>query len=588
MNYNKVEELYVDFILDIIGPNQERENQRKINLSIIKDIITKTFETKLPDFKTYIKAYGSYPIKTYLNNADIDITIFFESKKEQKVLIELPIDVINKAIIIIKEEFERYNKESAFELFSDIRIILADIRLLKCKIGSISLDISINNFSGLFKIIFINYIEDQFQSQFIKKNLFPDSPYIDNKINIFRRSLLLIKGWCLLEGNLMGSNIGLMASYAIEILVIFIFNLHYEYIYNELDAFEKFFEFMENMNWENNVISLFGIFSNQYFHTILSSLNSKIQKDKKNIIDINEPFWYIKNIYNNKSQVNSIKMNSFSATSCEPLLKINELKKLISPINKGISNTYLKQKIKMINESIFGKSINILDPINNCNNLGKSISLHSYSKMKQVIIYLNKQLKSIHKTRKKGNPILYLNSLLNLFKTTLSKNFIELFINSINCPRILSNSKIYNVNNLTNKKRIKIEKKDIKKFNNLFNENKSDNDKNYFDDEEYDQYEEESEDGKLCSSEKDSEENYEEDEYLDEEEEVIDEDVKANKTYKEGKIKFIPLISNQVIKKIFEIYENRQEIIKSNNQLTIESMNYSNELGQFLKLHKLI
>ena len=80
--------------------------------------------------------------------------------------------LINKAIIIIKEEFERYNKESAFELFSDIRIILADIRLLKCKIGSISLDISINNFSGLFKIVFINYIEDQFQSQFIKKNLY--------------------------------------------------------------------------------------------------------------------------------------------------------------------------------------------------------------------------------------------------------------------------------------------------------------------------------------------------------------------------------------------------------------------------------
>ena len=480
--------------------------------------------------------------------------------------------MINKAIIIIKEEFERYNKESAFELFNDIRIIMADIRLLKCKIGSISLDISINNFSGLFKIVFINYIENQFQSQFNKKILFPDSPYVDNKINIFRRSLLLIKGWCFLEGNLMGSNIGLMASYTIEILVIYIFNIHYEYIYNEFDAFEKFFEF--------------GIFSNQYFHTILSSLNSEIQKDKKNSIDINEPFWFFKNINNNKTQVKSIKMNSFSETSCEPLLKVNELKKMISPINKGINNIYLKQKVKMINESIFEKFINILDPINNCNNLGKSISFHSYSKMKQVIIYLNKQLKSIHKTRKKGNPFLYLNSLLNLFKTTLSKNFIELFINSINCPRILSNSKIYNKNNLTNKKTIKIEKENIKKFNNLFNLSKSANDKKYFDDEEYDQYEEENEE--LSSIEKDTEENYEEDEYVDEEEEIIDEDVKVNKANKEEKIKFMPLINNQVIKKIFEIYEKRQEIIKSNNQLTIESMNYSNELDKFLKFHKLI
>lgn len=268
------------------------------------------------------------------------------------------------------------------------------------------------------------------------------------------------------------------------------------------------------------------------------------------------------------------------------MLKVNELKKMISPINKGINNIYLKQKVKMINESIFGKSINILDPINNCNNLGKSISFHSYSKMKQVIIYLNKQLKSIHKTRKKGNPFLYLNSLLNLFKTTLSKNFIELFINSINCPRILSNSKIYNKNNLTNKKTIKIEKENIKKFNNLFNLSKSDNDKKYFDNEEYDQYEEENEE--ISSTEKDTEENYEEDEYVDEEEEIIDEDVKVNKANKEEKIKFMPLINNQVIKKIFEIYENRQEIIKSNNQLTIESTNYSNELDKFLKFHKLI
>ena len=353
------------------------------------------------------------------------------------------------------------------------------------------------------------------------------------------------------------------------------------------DAFEKFFEFMENMDWENNVISLFGIFSNQYFHTLLSSLKLKIQKDKKNSIEINEPFWYI----NNKTQINSLKMNLFNESSCEPLLKITELKKMISSINKSIDNIYLKQKVKIINESLFEKSINILDPINNCNNLGKSINLHSYSKMKQVIIYLNKQLKSIHKARKKGNPFLYFNSLLNLFKTTLSKNYIELFINSISCPRILANSKIYNINNLTNKQRIKIKKEDITKFNNLFNTNKSNNDKKYFDDEEYDQYEEDNEGGGLSSSEKDDEDNYEDDEYVDEEEEEkedIDENGKSQKTNKDETIKFTPLINNQIIKKIFEIYENRQEVINSNNQLTIESMNYSNELGKFLKLHKII
>lgn len=82
------------------------------------------------------------------------------------------------------------------------------------------------------------------------KNLFIDNSFSDNKIQIFRRTLILIKSWCSFEGNLMGSNIGLMASYALEILVIYIFNIYYNSIYNEFDGFEKFFEFMDKFDWE--------------------------------------------------------------------------------------------------------------------------------------------------------------------------------------------------------------------------------------------------------------------------------------------------------------------------------------------------
>ena len=598
MNYNKIEELYVDFILDIIGPNLEREMERNTNLNIVKNIIIKIFNNKLPDYETFIFPYGSYPIKTYLKNADIDITIFFESKSEHKVLIDLPIDLINKAIILIKEEFEKYNKIISFELFSDIKIIMADIRLLKCKIGSISLDISINNFSGLYKIVLIDYIENQFKSQFNKNNLFAGSNYTDNKINIFRRTLLLIKGWCFYEGNLMGSNIGLMASYTLEILVIYIFNLHYEYIYNEFDGFEKFFEIMEKIDWEKNIISIFGIFSNLSFQKKLSIFNTSIN-NKKDHKDINEPFWYFnkdKNMYNKKDkEINSYLYND---TECEPLLKINELKKLITPINKSIGNIYLKKEGKIINSTNFDKLMNILDPLNNYNNLGKSISYHSNSKMKKVITYMNQQFKNIHKIRKKGNPFLYINSLLNLFKVTLSKNFIELFINYINSPRIMSNSKLFKKNK-NEKKIIKIDIEEIQKFNALFTKEKIKSNINYCDDEEYDNYEEENEDGGGDPEGKDFEKNYEEDEYAEEEEEQEEKnEKKINDDYlgiidekfiiKEEKIKFSPLINNQVIKKIFELYENKQKIINSNNELLKESKEYSNKLEKVLKDHNLI
>ena len=43
-----------------------------------------------------------------------------------------------------------------------------------------------------------------------------------------------------------------------------------------------------------------------------------------------------------------------------------------------------------------------------------------------------------------------------------------------------------------------------------------------------------------------------------------------------------------MIKKIFEIYENKQKIISNNNQLLKESMEYSNNLEKFLKTHNLI
>ena len=603
MNYNKIEELYVDFILEIIGPTLETENERNINLSIVKGIITKIFEEKLPDYTTYLLPYGSFPIKAYLNNADIDITIFFESKSEKKVLVELRDDLIKKSIIIIKEEFERYNKESSFELFSDLKVIDAEIRLLKCKIGSISLDISINNFSGLYKIILINYIENQFKSQFNKKNLFSDTSYSDKKLNIFRRTLLLVKGWFFYEGNLMGSNIGLMASYTLEILVIYVFNMHYEYIYNEFDGFEKFFQIMEKIDWEKNIISLFGIFSNINFQRKLSIFNTTILNSKDNK-EANEPFWY----YNDKFNKTDKDFNSFldNENELEPLLKLNELKKLIHPVNKIIGNLYLKKEGKLINSANFDKIINILDPINNYNNLGKSINYHSNSKMKKTIIYMNEQLKYIHKIRKKGNPFLYMNSLFNLFKQTLSINFIELYINYINSPRIIANSKLFQkCKKNTDKKRIKIDKEDVQKFNDLFIKEKINSNINFCDDEEYDNYEEENEDGIGIGDieGKDLEQNYEEDEYAEEEEE--EEEKKSIKkkeingykknmeekyvnNNKDEKIKFIPLINNQVIKKIFEINENKQKIINYNNQLLKESMEYSNNLEKLFKEHKLL
>ena len=599
MNYKKIEELYVDFILDLTGPSQLLEEVRETNFTIVKNIIFNVLNKNFPAHNAYILPYGSYPMKSYLKNADIDITIFLQSKEEEKSIVkEIPIDLISNMILLIKEEFEITNKKSSFELFSEIKVINADIRLLKCKIKNISIDISVNNFSGIYKVVLIDYIEKQFKNEFNKKNLFIDNSFSDNKIQIFRRTLILIKSWCSFEGNLMGSNIGLMASYALEILVIYIFNIYYNSIYNEFDGFEKFFEFMDKFDWEKSIISLFGIFSSNDFLKKLVNYNAVNQKTNMNNV-INEPFWYLGNKKGKDLKTIDInKEEDDNESENEPLLKLNEIKKLISPINKSMGNIYLRKEGNIINGTNFEKLINILDPLNNHNNLGKSISFHSKMKMKKIISHMNKQLKYIHEIRKKGSPFLYLNSLLNLFNITLTTTYIELFKNYMNSPRLIANSKLYKNSKKTNdKKHINISIDEIRKFNSLFINEKITLKPNHIEEEEKDKCIEESEksiESEDIKIEKNFEDDYEEDEYAEEEEEENYEtaDESKSKTDKfddsEGNIKFNLLINNKVIKKLFELNEAKQKIITFNNELLKNSMEYSNGLEKFLKENKLI
>jgi hypothetical protein len=599
MNYKKIEELYVDFILDLTGPSQQLETDRDTNFTIVKNIIFNVLNKNFPAHNAYILPYGSYPMKSYLKNADIDITIFLQSKEEEKSIVkEIPIDLISNMILLIKEEFEITNKKSSFELFSEIKVINADIRLLKCKIKNISIDISVNNFSGIYKVVLIDYIEKQFKNEFNKKNLFIDNSFSDNKIQIFRRTLILIKSWCSFEGNLMGSNIGLMASYALEILVIYIFNIYYNSIYNEFDGFEKFFEFMDKFDWEKSIISLFGIFSSNDFLKKLVNYNAVNQKTNMNNV-INEPFWYLGNKKGKDLKTIDInKEEDDNESENEPLLKLNEIKKLISPINKSMGNIYLRKEGNIINGTNFEKLINILDPLNNHNNLGKSISFHSKMKMKKIISHMNKQLKYIHEIRKKGSPFLYINSLLNLFNITLTTTYIELFKNYMNSPRLIANSKLYKNSKKTNdKKHINISIDEIRKFNSLFINEKITLKPNHIEEEEKDKCIEESEksiESEDIKIEKNFEDDYEEDEYAEEEEEENYEtaDESKSKTDKfddsEGNIKFNLLINNKIIKKLFELNETKQKIITFNNELLKNSMEYSNGLEKFLKENKLI
>ena len=593
MDYKKLEELFVDYILDIIGPDKEREREREYNLNIINIIINEVLRKNISEYITHIIPYGSFPAKTYLKDADIDITLCFESKINRNILRGIPPDLQDQVISLIKDGFEKKNKETGLELITDIKIIQTDIiRLLKCKVGNINVDICINNFAGLHKIIFIEFIEEQFSYKLNKLKLYKDSTYSENKRNLFRRTFLLIKGWCLYEGNLMGSANSLMASYTLEILVIYLFNFYYDDINNEFEGFEKFFEMMQNFQWDKEIISLFGSITHFEFYSKLKNYNDyiKSEKAKNNTIIKNQPLWYIDNNSNNNSSKEKNKKKEF-------LLNINDVKKCIFYLNKGFEYGNIALN------SYFDKPTNVLDPLNFHNNLGKSISFYSKSKMKMVISYMRKNLKKIGELRKKSNPFIYMNSLLNLFKTTLNKYFKKFSKN----PGFITNTKIYQ--KFCKKEeddKILVEENDIFKFDSIFIKNfNKDNDMINIEEEDLDEYVEEQEDNNdninnnnnesnfSVKSEYEVEEEEDEDQY---EEDIIDEDDNETKEVSEeynitninNRYKFENIINNEILKKLFELYENKQNNLKLNNDFILQSKEYSTELENFLKSHNLI
>ena len=596
MQSDKVEKLFVDFILKGIGPNEERENNRNTKFNIAKKIIKNTITTEYPDFIPYVFTYGSFPLKTYLKEADIDITIILEDKNTHQILIDLSNDIINNILLLIKDSFENYNRDVKQSLFTDINIIYGDIILIKCQIQSISLDVSVNNFFGLFKILFMDYVFNQINNKFnnIKNdNNLPNS----NKLIIFKRTILLIKAWCFYEGNLMGSNIGLMASYALEVLIIFMFNLYYKDINNEIDGFFYFFNLITNIDLDNNIISLFGLISNKEFH--LKLFNYEKEKNLLYNEILNIPFWYINNEDKNKNKYNDY------------LIDLNDIKEFMKKIinSKIYLDSNFNKDEQYFKKLFQEKLLNILDPINSQNNLGKSINYHSFSKMKKAFEYMTKEINKINKIKELNDPFLYINSLLKLFNVSLSMNFIELFINYLNKPKIIVDSQLEE--NKKNSSILKVNKEDIKKFNKMFiykkNESKN-NDRN--ENNKKIELKNEGENGNkdIEEEEEEYETDEEEEEESDEEEEEkknnnndeckninyfygINEKEKINTKQKNNDIKyenFDIIINTEIFNKLLELSNNDESQFIFYEKLNNDTIEHYRELDNFMKKFKLI
>ncbi|KAK6927186.1 hypothetical protein RJ641_008905 [Dillenia turbinata] len=174
--------------------------------------------------------YGSVPLKTYLPDGDIDLTALSNPNVEDS----LASQVLN----VLKGE--EWNEAAAYEV-KDVQFISAEVKLVKCLVQNVVVDISFNQLGGLCTLCFLEQVDG-----------------LVGKDHLFKRSIILIKAWCYYESRILGAHHGLISTYALETLVLYVFHLFHSSLNGPLSVLYRFLYYFSKFDWENNCIRLSG------------------------------------------------------------------------------------------------------------------------------------------------------------------------------------------------------------------------------------------------------------------------------------------------------------------------------------------
>ncbi|CAN6709968.1 unnamed protein product [Malus baccata var. baccata] len=107
-----------------------------------------------------------------------------------------------------------------------------------------AIDISFNQTAGLSTLCFLEQVD-----QLIGKD------------HLYKKSIILTKAWCYYESRILGAQYGLIASYGLETLVLFIINRFHSSLRGPLEVLHRFLEYYSTFDWGNYGISINGPFA---------------------------------------------------------------------------------------------------------------------------------------------------------------------------------------------------------------------------------------------------------------------------------------------------------------------------------------
>ena len=257
------------------------------------------------------------PLRTYLPDGDIDVCLLgpheLLAKDHWTTRLRAHIERAEAASAAAREELDTKPNEFAV---SEIHVIHAEVKLMKCICDGVVVDVSANQFGGLATLGFLEEVD-----AFIGRG------------SIFKRSIVLIKAWGFYESRVLGAHHALISTYALETLVLYVLNAFHEELTTPLEVLHKFLTFFAEFDWDTHAVSIHGPVPLD----ALDAVRSLPTDLPAGLLLPPEFLWRMLDKYGNESIMRRVDQQSAGSARSMPVKHLNVVDPLMSSNNLGRS-----------------------------------------------------------------------------------------------------------------------------------------------------------------------------------------------------------------------------------------------------------
>ena len=216
-------------LLSKAGPSQASQRLRtEVFLFLFKNI-----DKCLSRLRPQLVVYGSWPLQTYTPCGDLDATIVLPQSAGQSQAASV--------LAAVRSQLEFVAKIRPQYAIRDFTEVNSEVQLLKFSIKGVPIDLSVNQTSGLFSLRLLEYADS------LTTN------------HIFKRALVLVKAWATYESRIAGSRYGLLASYALSVMVLCVLNCYPDTRKSAIKVLIQLLKLLDRLDWEREVVTIFGV-----------------------------------------------------------------------------------------------------------------------------------------------------------------------------------------------------------------------------------------------------------------------------------------------------------------------------------------